>query len=143
LDATGTSVLATTTTNSSGNYLFSNLNPGTYVLQFDKTNVSVLTVLQWNNMSDWKWAVKDAGSAMTPSTPTLPATRSAKTNVSKTDAFTLVSGQNDLTRDAGITPIVIDLDGNGIQTVSRANSGGSFDLFGNGSAVAVGLDFGR
>jgi hypothetical protein len=62
----------------------------------------------------------------------------SKTNVSKTDAFTLVSGQNDLTRDAGITPIVIDLDGNGIQTISRANSGGSFDLFGNGSAVASG-----
>jgi hypothetical protein len=28
-----------------------------------------------------------------------------------------------MTRDAGITPIVIDLDGNGIQTVSRADSG--------------------
>jgi serine-aspartate repeat-containing protein C/D/E len=53
------------------------------------------------------------------------------TNVSKTSTFTLVSGQNDMTKDAGITPIVIDLDGNGIQTVSRsARQGGTFDLFG-------------
>jgi hypothetical protein len=43
-----------------------------------------------------------------------------------------------MTRDAGITPIVIDLDGNGIQTISRANSAGTFDLFGSGSAVASG-----
>jgi serine-aspartate repeat-containing protein C/D/E len=62
LNATGTSVLATTYTDSSGNYLFSNLNPGTYMLQFDKTNVS-FSNSHWGgtyNMSDWKWAVKDA-----------------------------------------------------------------------------------
>jgi hypothetical protein len=143
LNATGTSVLATTYTDSSGNYLFSNLNPGTYMLQFDKTNVS-FSNSHWGgtyNMSDWKWAVKDAkisGVNNDAKDSDVAGDAISKTNVSKTDAFTLVAGQNDLTRDAGITPIVIDLDGNGIQTISRANSGGSFDLFGNGSAVASG-----
>ncbi|HAM23849.1 MAG TPA: hypothetical protein DCQ04_16600, partial [Actinobacteria bacterium] len=142
MDATGTNVLKTTYTNSSGDYKFSNLDPGDYVLRFDKTNVS-FSNSHWGgtyNMSDWKWAVKDAGGEMNNDTKDSDVVGNAvnKTNVSKTDAFTLVSGQNDLTRDAGITPIVIDLDGNGIQTISRANSGGSFDLFGNGSAVASG-----
>jgi serine-aspartate repeat-containing protein C/D/E len=37
-------------------------DPGTYMLQFDKTNVS-FSNSHWGgtyNMSDWKWAVKDA-----------------------------------------------------------------------------------
>jgi hypothetical protein len=50
----------------------------------------------------------------------------------------LVAGQTDLTRDACITPIVLDLDGNGIHTVSRAGSGSFFDMFGDGHAVASG-----
>ncbi len=137
MDATGTTILATTTTNSNGNYLFSNLNPGTYVLQFDKTNVQHYNYGQWNNMSNWKWAVKDTGTNDAIDSD-VAGNAIATTNITKTSAFTLVAGQNDLTRDAGITPIVIDLDGNGIQTVSRADSGGSFDLFGNGSAVASG-----
>ncbi|HNO73182.1 MAG TPA: SdrD B-like domain-containing protein, partial [Accumulibacter sp.] len=137
MNAAGTTVLATTTTNSSGNYLFSNLDPGTYVLQFDKTNVQHYNYGQWNNMSNWKWAVKDTGSNDSIDSD-VAGDAIATTNVTKTSAFTLVSGQNDLTRDAGITPIAIDLDGNGIQTVSRADSGGSFDLFGNGGAIASG-----
>ncbi|HOL65694.1 MAG TPA: hypothetical protein PLB97_10235, partial [Accumulibacter sp.] len=60
------------------------------------------------------------------------------TQVTKTDLFSLVSGQTDLTRDAGITPIVIDLNGDGIQTISRENSGGQFDLLGNGKPIASG-----
>ena len=43
-----------------------------------------------------------------------------------------------MSRDAGITPIVIDLDGNGIQTISRADASAGFDLFGNGTAVKSG-----
>jgi hypothetical protein len=64
MDATSGNVLATTYTNSSGNYKFSNLDPGKYVLQFDKTNVS-FSNSHWGgtyNMSTWKWAVKDTGS---------------------------------------------------------------------------------
>jgi hypothetical protein len=55
---------ANTTTDSNGNYKFSNLDPGSYKLEFDKANV-----MHYNasygatyNMSDWKWAVKDTGS---------------------------------------------------------------------------------
>jgi len=41
--------------------------------------------------------------------------------------------------DAGVVcPLAIDLNGNGIQTVSRANSTGTFDLFGSGTAVSSG-----
>ena len=133
MDASGTNVLDTTTTTSNGNYKFSDLDPGTYVLQFDKAEV----VYRGYNMSNWKWAVKDAGSDDAKDSD-VAGDGQAKTNVTKTDAFTLLAGQNDITRDAGITPIVIDLDGNGIQTVSRADSGGSFDLFGNGNAVQSG-----
>lgn len=133
MDATGTTVLATTTTNSSGNYQFSNLDPSSYVLQFDKTNVIYLNT----NMSTWKWAVKDVGSNDAIDSD-VTGNAIATTNVSQTSAFTLVSGQADMTRDAGITPLVIDLDHNGIHTTSLANSTGSFDLFNNGTAVKSG-----
>ena len=133
MDATGTTVLATTTTNSSGNYQFSNLDPSSYVLQFDKTNVIYLNT----NMNAWKWAVKDVGSNDAIDSD-VAGNAIATTNVSQTSAFTLVSGQADMTRDAGITPLVIDLDHNGIHTTSLANSTGSFDLFNNGTAVKSG-----
>ncbi|MEK8049520.1 SdrD B-like domain-containing protein [Ideonella sp. DXS22W] len=143
LDATGTTVLATTTTNSSGNYLFANLNPGTYMLQFDKTNVVFMNSYWGNNggagynMSAWKWAVKDYGTNDGIDSD-VAGDGVATTNVTRTSAFTLVSGQADMTKDAGITPIVIDLDGNGIQTVARSASDATFDLFGNGTAVKSG-----
>ncbi|WP_174246123.1 SdrD B-like domain-containing protein, partial [Pseudaquabacterium pictum] len=132
LNSTGTTVLHTTTTNSTGNYQFSNLDPGSYVLQFDKANV----MHRGFNMNAWKWAVKDAGDDTRDSDVTGNAT--STTNLTVTSQFTLHSGQSDQTRDAGITPIVLDLDGNGIQTVARADAGGSFDLFGNGKAVVSG-----
>jgi hypothetical protein len=40
--------------------------------------------------------------------------------------------------DAAITPIVIDLDGDGINTIARENSTGSFDLLGTGTAISSG-----
>jgi protocatechuate 3,4-dioxygenase beta subunit len=138
MDASGTNVLDTTTTTSNGNYKFSDLDPGTYVLQFDKAEV----VYRGYNMSNWKWAVKDAGSNDAVDSD-VKGDAMAKTNVTKTDAFTLLAGQNDITRDAGITPIVIDLDGNGIQTVSRADSGGQLRPVRQWQRGAVGLDRGR
>jgi hypothetical protein len=77
LNATGTSVLATTYTDSSGNYKFSNLNPGTYVLQFDKTNVS-FSNSHWGgtyNMSTGSGQSRTPA-ATTRSIPTWPAMRS-------------------------------------------------------------------
>ncbi len=135
--AVGTSddvLVASTTTNSAGNYSFGNLDPGQYRLQFDKSNVTYAGV----NMNTWYWAGKDQGSNDTTDSDVGTVGVRILTNVTFTDAFTLVSGQNDLTRDAGITPIVIDLDGDGIRTTSLAAAGGSFDLFGNGSAIQSG-----
>ncbi len=136
LSTTG-SVLSTTTTDTSGNYLFANLDPGVYRLQFDKTNVMHYNYGAWYNMNDWKWAVKDVGGNNAIDSD-VTGDAISKTNVTQTDLVTLVSGQNDMSWDAGITPIVIDLNGDGIQTLSRAHSTGAFDLLGTGKAIQSG-----
>jgi hypothetical protein len=53
-------------------------------------------------------------------------------NVTKTDNITLTSGKNDMSWDATITPIAIDLNGDGIHTIAREDMTGSFDLLGTG-----------
>ncbi|KJV05267.1 hypothetical protein [Methylocucumis oryzae] len=88
-------------------------------------------------MSNWKWAPKDVGSNDAIDSD-VAGNGISTTNVTKTDVFTLVAGQNDTTRDAGITPLVIDLNGDGVQTVARSASMGSFDLLGNGSKISSG-----
>lgn len=42
------------------------------------------------------------------------------------------------TKSATVTPIAIDLDDDGIETVARADAAGAFDLFGNGQAIRSG-----
>ena len=125
--------VGSTTTNASGSYGFGNLDPGSYYLQFDKSNVTYSGV----NMNTWKWAVQNTGTNDAVDSD-VAGDGVSTTNVTNTEKFTLVSGQNDLTRDAGLTPIVIDLDGNGIQTISRAHATAGFDLFGNGGSVKSG-----
>ena len=125
--------IATTTTNSNGNYSFGNLDPGTYSLTFDKTSV----LYKGYNLNDAAWTLKNAGSSDSLDSDVV-GNASTKTNVTHTDAIVLVSGENDLTWDAAITPIVIDLNGDGIRTVSLANSTGLFDLLGNGAPIASG-----
>jgi hypothetical protein len=121
--------IATTTTDANGDYKFGNLDAGTYRLVFDKS----ATIYQGIDMSNWTWANKDIGT-----NDAIDADAYSTTDVATTAYFSLAAGQNDMTRDAGITPIVIDLNGDGVQTVARADAGGTFDLFGNGSAVASG-----
>jgi len=125
--------VATTTTNGNGNYLFGNLDPGSYVLQFDKGNVQYLGI----NMNDWMWASKDIGSNDGVDSD-VAGDGVAKTNITRTDLFTLISNQTDLSRDAAITPLVIDLDGNGVQTLARGATTGTFDLLGTGTAISSG-----
>jgi uncharacterized repeat protein (TIGR01451 family) len=130
-------LVASTTTDSAGHYLFSNLNPGDYYEVFDKTNVMHYNYGAWYNMSNWKWAVQNVGSNDAIDSD-VAGNAVSTTNVTQTGTIHLVSGQNDMSWDAGITPIAIDLNGDGIQTVSLANSTGTFDLLGNGQAIQSG-----
>ena len=147
LNAAG-AVIATTTTDSAGCYKFSNLDPGQYSLQFDKSNAYYYTGSYdwWGNAktqnvssTGYQWTTKDVGSNAYDTTDSdVARVSSTYYNQGNTDKFTLVSGQYDSSRDAGVCPIVIDLDGNGIQTISRENANGTFDLFGTGVAVSSG-----
>jgi hypothetical protein len=130
--ATG-SLLATTTTNAYGNYKFASLDPGSYYLMFDKTNVSY----GGYNMNLLPWASKNIGSNDAIDSD-VAGDGTATTNLTKTDVTTLASGENDMNWDAAITPIVIDLNGDGVHTVARSASSATFDLLGNGSAIRSG-----
>ncbi len=132
-------VTQNTTTDSNGNYLFSNLAAGDYKLTFDKGGVMHYNYGAWYNMSNWKWAVKDAYSNSKDTLDSdVAGDAKATTDITTTSVFTLAAGQNDMTKDAGITPIVIDLNGDGIHTVARTGLSATFDLFGNGSAIQSG-----
>ena len=129
LQNAGGSTIATTYTDGNGNYKFTNLDPGSYRIVFDKS----ATVYKGVDMSTWYWAPKDVGSD-----DTRDADAYSKTDVAYTNYTTLVSGEADMTWDAGITPIVLDLDRNGIQTIARENSTGTFDLLGTGKGIHSG-----
>ena len=137
---TGT-ILQTTYTGTDGKYLFTGVNAGNYYLTFDKTNAVAYSAYygRYESVARQAWVQKDVGNDDTRDSDVSGLMRTdAELYVSRTDSFYLAQGQTDLTRDAGITPIVLDLDGNGIQTVARQASGASFDLFGNGSPVHSG-----
>jgi hypothetical protein len=82
LNGSGTSVLATTTTNSAGNYQFSGLAAGTYMVQFvTPSSYTLSPALQGSNTA------KDSN---------------PNTSTGKTGVITLAAGQTDLTIDAGM-----------------------------------------
>ena len=126
-------LLATTKTNSTGNYKFVNLDPGTYFLKFDKNDVIYKNI----NMDTWMWASRNVGTNDAIDSDVY-GDGVSKANVTRTDNITLSSGENDMSWDAAITPIAIDLNGDGVHTVARGASSATFDLFGNGSAVRSG-----
>jgi len=121
--------VAVTYTDVNGNYNFTNLDPGTYRLVFDKSN----TYYKNTWMGYWYWGKKDVGS-----NDAIDADAYSTGNTATTDWTVLESGEVDKSWDAAITPIIIDLNGDGVQTIARANAGGTFDLFGNGKAIASG-----
>ncbi|MBT9499105.1 MAG: carboxypeptidase regulatory-like domain-containing protein, partial [Zoogloea sp.] len=127
-NASGTTI-ATTYTDASGNYKFTNLDPGSYRVVFDKSATTYLGV----DMSKWYWAAKNIGTD-----DTKDADAYGTYDVATTAYTTLVSGEADMTWDAAITPIVLDLDQNGIQTIAREDATGKFDLLGNGKAISSG-----
>lgn len=101
LAADGVTVVKTTTTVGDGNYLFDDLSPGTYSVQFSKP-------------TGWSYTQQGQGTAATDS-DALPGT-----GVSA--PITLATGQNDMSVDAGVwNPVTIgnfawvDVNGDGIQ----------------------------
>ena len=56
LDSTGTTIIATTTTNAQGYYLFTNLQPGAYIVELDETNFDVGGPLEGYTSSTDAWA---------------------------------------------------------------------------------------
>ncbi|PZP92129.1 MAG: hypothetical protein DI587_32895 [Variovorax paradoxus] len=137
---TGT-ILQTTYTGTDGKYLFTGVNAGNYYLTFDKSNAVAYSAYygRYESVARQAWVQKDVGNDDTRDSDVSGLMRTdEELYVSRTDSFYLAQGQTDLTRDAGITPIVLDLDGNGIQTVARQASDASFDLFGNGTPVHSG-----
>jgi hypothetical protein len=130
--------IATTYTNSAGNYNFGGLDPDNYRLVFDKTNI--MHKSGWGgtfNMSTWKWAVQNVGTNDNIDSDVVGDGIST-TNVTNTAYTFLESGENDMSWDAAITPIAIDLNSDGIHTIARADAQGSFDLLGNGHAIQSG-----
>lgn len=131
-------LVGSTVTDAKGAYLFSNLDPGSYYLKFDKTNVLFTDLTNRTySMNDWKWGVKNTGRNDAIDSD-VHGDGISKVGVTYTDTTFLSSGENDMSWDAAITPIAIDLDGDGIHTIARADFHGSFDLLGNGRAIQSG-----
>ncbi|SIO38336.1 Cna protein B-type domain-containing protein [Singulisphaera sp. GP187] len=104
-DAAG-NVVATTTTDANGNYLFDNLIPGTYSVGFDPSTLP----------SNYAFTQQGPVGAADPNDS------DANPQNGRTDPFTLVSGQHDTTRDAGILPlssfsgqVYVDLNNDGVR----------------------------
>ena len=130
---TANNKLGTVKTDAYGHYKFADLTPGNYYLVFDKSNV----IFKNFNMNDWRWGVKNTGSNDAIDSD-VNGDMVSKVNVTKTDTINLSSGENDMSWDAGITPIAIDLNGDGIHTIARGQMQGSFDLLGTGKAIQSG-----
>jgi uncharacterized repeat protein (TIGR01451 family) len=81
-------VVGTTTTNGQGIYAFSNITPGAYSLKFIAPNGAVFTT-------------QTAGGN--------PAIDSDPNSAGATGSFTLASGQNDTSHDAGLLPIELNI----------------------------------
>ncbi len=85
------------------------------------------------NLSTTRWADLNAGAS-----EGNILVIAASTSDTTPDDYFKVQSLTVYTNDKVVTPIAIDLDGNGIQTVSRADAQGSFDLFGNGMPIQSG-----
>jgi SdrD B-like domain/Secretion system C-terminal sorting domain len=117
--ADGTTVISSAITDQNGNYLFANLNPGTYIVGFGTLPNGKTFTAQDNTTGPDGDGVN---------TPTGGGDSDADPATGKTAAITLTAGQVNLTVDAGIrsTPIATvgnrvwdDLNGDGLQTAGE------------------------
>jgi len=101
LDSLG-NIVATTTTNISGSYLFTNLVPGQYQIQFTAPADYAFTVMNASSSSD----VKDSDPAYTTGLAPL---------------MTLISGESNISVDAGLTKAGIEISKKLITSVYNPN----------------------
>src|SRR5690606_32265499 len=87
-------------------------------------------------MDTWRWGAKNVGT--NDNIDSDVNSNGTLANVVYTDILKLASGQNDMSWDAAITPIVIDLNGDGVHTIARADFHGGFAVLGSGSATQPG-----
>ncbi|MFM7845907.1 MAG: SdrD B-like domain-containing protein, partial [Planctomycetota bacterium] len=92
LNGSTSAILQTTTTDASGHYLFTDVNPGTYTLRFTPPAEMPGQVFTTKNASG--------------STVTNDSNADAS---GVTDSFTLGSGVNELSLDAGVKPVDLEL----------------------------------
>ncbi|WP_038141918.1 IPTL-CTERM sorting domain-containing protein [Thiothrix lacustris] len=130
LDKTGATVMGTTSTDANGKYLFSNLTPGQYVLEFAKPEAYAGFV----SASKGTDTAKDSDANVT---------------TGRTAVFTLAGGTNLRDQDAGLYKAAslgdllwFDANGNGTQDASETGvAGASVTLTGtrgDGVAIAAG-----
>lgn len=128
-EANGTTVIATTTTDGLGNYIFTNLDGGNYVVGFDPTTLPVgyTFTSQSGNIDD-------------------ETNSDANTTTGKTNVVALGVGEDKMTVDAGVIAPVgtvclgdyvwIDLNNNGTQNAGEpAVPGVTVKLYNNANAV--------
>jgi hypothetical protein len=112
-NAAGTTI-ATTYTDVNGNYKFTNLDPGTYRIAFDKT--SGIHTSDGASVKYWSWADPNIGTNDSVDSDGVAATY---TSVAYTAYTNLVSGEADMTWDAGITRLSLTW----MATASRPSPG--------------------
>ena len=127
--ANGTTVIATTTTDALGNYLFTNLDAGSYVVGFSGLPAGYV------------FATKDAGTDDTKDSD-------ADITTGKTAPFSLAAGEINLTIDAGARNstttlsaignyVWYDVNGNGIQDATETGAAGVSVALKNSTAVVI------
>lgn len=126
----GTTVLASTVTDATGNYYFPNLAAGSYVIGFSTIPDGLEFTAQVSSADNGN----DTNSDATPAT-------------GKTFVITLSAGETDLTIDAGLRPTATatvgdyvwsDLNGDGLQGANEPGIGGIVVTLYNSSNVAIG-----
>jgi hypothetical protein len=136
--ADGTTVLSSTITDQNGNYLFANLNAGTYIVGFSTLPTGKEFTTQDNTTGP------DGDGA---NTPLGGGDSDANPVTGKTAAVTLTNGQVNLTVDAGIrsTPkatvgnfVWDDLNGNGIQELGEPGISGVIATLYNSAGTPIG-----
>jgi protocatechuate 3,4-dioxygenase beta subunit/uncharacterized protein YuzE len=121
LDEAG-NVVDTTTTDSSGNYRFDGVSPGTYTVQFDHSTATTAGIAGYSPVDRGGDDALDSDATPYPSAPTY----------AETPAFTLAPGQENLTLDAGLVlqtasvgdRVWLDRDRDGVQDAGEPGVAG-------------------